>query len=499
MSVSSAVDASAVARVVGIKTDFKNTRGGRVVVLPQRVAVIGQGLTGTAYSTDKKQVFTAFEVADTYGHGSPLHLAVSQLLPLNGDGVRSVPVTVYPLQDDAVSTPASGDITPAGVVTKSGAFVVRVNNIDSASFVVSIGDSVAVIVAKIVAAITATLEIPITPVDNTTDVTVTSKWRGTSANDVVVEVIGPVDTGVSFAVTQPAGGLVNPDVNVALAKVGDVWETIVINCMEISDVATLDKFATWDEGRWGALTRKPVAGVFVGNTATTVANAIAVPDARKTDRTNVQLVSPGSDDLPLIVAARQVARIALLANNDPAHDYGSQRATGLVPGSDGDQWNYVQRDTAVKSGSSTVEVKDGVVNLSDIVTFHHPTGDPLPAYRYVVDKVKVSQILFNLDLIFATAEWDGAPLIPDDQPTANRSAKKPKSAVAAIAAMIDNLAIEAIIVNPNAAKSSIVASINPQNPKRLDVVFSVELSGNTNIISIDFNFGFNFGTQQLVA
>jgi hypothetical protein len=37
------------------------------------------------------------------------------------------------------------------------------------------------------------------------------------------------------------------------------------------------------------------------------------------------------------------------------------------------------------------------------------------------------------------------------------------------------------------------------NPKRLDLTVTVQLSGNTNIVSVDLEFGFFFGTQALVA
>jgi len=134
-----------------------------------------------------------------------------------------------------------------------------------------------------------------------------------------------------------------------------------------------------------------------------------------------------------------------------------------------------------------------------VVTFYHPTGDPTPAYRFVVDIVKLQNILFNLDLIFATDEWDGAPLIPDDQPTVNRDAKKPKTAVAAVAAMLDSLGLNAIISDPETAKLNTIAEIDSQNPKRLNLVTTVQLSGNTNIKSIDLEFGFFFGTPTVVA
>lgn len=498
MPISTAVDIPAVARVVGIATAFKDLRAGGILYLPQRVAVVGQGSTAAAFDTTKRQVTSAVEAANLYGFGSPVHLAVKQLLPVNGDGVGTIPVTVYPLVDDGAGVAATGDITPSVAQTEDASYIVRVNNIDSEEFVISIGDTVAIVTAAITSAINAVLDMSAIAVDGTTIVNLTSKWEGESANDISVEIVGSATAGTTFALTQPSGGLVNPDVQDALGQVGNVWETMVLNCMDIADTATLDTYATFGEGRWGALVRKPLV-VFTGNTATTVTSATSISDARKTDRTNSQLIAPGSTDLPFVVAARQLARIVKVANNNPPRDYGSQDATGLTPGTDGEQWTYLDRDSAVKKGSSTIEVKDGVVNISDTVTFYHPTGDPIPAYRYVVDIVKLQNILFNLDLIFATQEWDGAPLIPDEQPTTNRSAKKPKMAVAAVASMLDSLGLEAIISAPEAAKASTVAGINEQNPKRLDLATTVQLSGNTNIISVDLNFGFYFGTVAPVA
>jgi len=499
MTLSSAVDPSAVARVVGIETKFQNLRAGNILFLPQRVALVGQGNSVSVYSTDKAQVTSALEVAQTYGFGSPLHLAALQLLPASGDGVGAIPVTVYPMDDDVGGVASAGDITPTVAPTETASYVVRVNNIDSETFTIpATGATVASVVTQITNAINATLEMPIIATDSTTTVDTASKWEGTSANDIFIEVIGSTTSGNSFAITQHVGGAANPDVSASLAQVGNVWETMFLNCLDIADTATLDLYSAFGEGRWGALVRKPCI-VFTGNTATAVAAATAVSDARGSDRVNSQLVAPGSNDLPFVVAARQLARIVKVAASNPPQDYGSQDATGLTPGDDGDQWNYAERDQAVKAGSSTIEVKDGVINVADTVTFYHPSGDPTPAYRYVVDVIKVMNILFNLDIIFANPEWDGAPLIPDDQPTSNRSAKKPKSAVAAVSSMLDSLGLNAIISDPETAKANTFAEIDAGNPKRLNVTTTVQLSGNTNIISVDLNFGFFFGTPTVVA
>jgi len=497
MATSTAFTNSRVARGVAIKTIFKDLRAGNVAFLPQRIAIFGQGSTLSTYSTVKAQITSAYEAGTTYGFGSPIHLAALQMFPINGDGVGSIPVTVYPLDDDGTGVVSDGDITPSGTITAAAQYTVEVNNIVSEPFVISVADTVAAIVTAMTTAINAVLDMPIIAVDGTTKVTFTSKWKGVSANDIYVEVVGSTTVGNVFTITQANGGLVNPDVDAALAQMGDIWETLVLNCMELSDTATLGKFSVVGEGRWGAEVRRPFA-VLTGETEATVATATAGAEARKTDRVNGQVSVPGSNDLPLQVAARAIARIALRADNDPAYDFGSMPLTGITPGTDAEQWTSTQRDYAIKRGASSVKVKDGVVNLADTVTFYHPTGEVVPAYRYVVDIIKIMTILYNLDLIFDSVEWDGKPLVPDNQVITNPNAKKPRMAVGDIWLLIESLAQNAIISDAAFAKDNTFASIDTQNPKRLNINSTMKISGNSNVISVDFNFGFYFGTATII-
>lgn len=498
MPISTAVDASAAARVVGIQTQFKDLRQGGADYLPQRVAIVGQGASNAVYPSTKQRIATAFEAGERYGFGSPIHLAAEQLLPVNGDGVGTVPVTVYPVQAGGSAVAASGSVTVSGTATKTAAYRVNVSGVGSLQFVATTGDSAATIAAAAEAAIDAILSMPVTATAASAVVTLKAKWAGASGNGLAITVEGPTDGGVTFAISQPTGGLINPNIQPALDQFGTEWETMVLNTFNVADTDILDAFETFGEARYGALVRKPLV-VFTGQTSANIDTALAVPEARGSDRVNAQLVAPGSPELPLVVAARQLARIVVTANNKPASDYGGQRATGLEAGPAGVQWTYPQRDRAVKAGSSTVEVVDGIVRIGDVVTMFHPQGDPVPAYRYVADIVKIQNIIYNLDQIFTAPGWAGSPLIPDDQPTVNRDAKKPRNAVAAVAAMLDNLGLNAIISDPEYAKANTIAQISEQNPKRLDIATTVKLSGTVSIISVDLSFGFYFGTAQPVG
>lgn len=594
------VDTSAVARVVGITTEFKDLRGGAVLNLPQRIAVFAQGSSDAVYTTDKWQATSAGAAGAKYGFGSPIHLALRELMPANGDGVGSIPVTVYPLEDDGSGVAASGDITPSGTATEAAAYRVRIAGILSEEFVIAAGAlataaNLTAACRELGQAISNVLEMPVnvtydygtvtasaitgtgngtltamsvtgvavpgaytltviatatnggtwrltdpngsivsstlvmtagvgaatvfnvgglqfTITDGTTDfglgasftmtvpatsVNLVSKWKGLSANDLVVEVLDTLGD-LTFAITQPAGGLVNPSIADALTKIGTVWETMILNALNIEDTTALDLYKDFGEGRWGTLVHAPCV-VFTGNTHATIENATAVSSGRRSDRVNAQLVAPGSPNLPLMVAARQLARIAKVANDNPPTNYNLEKASGLIPGADADQWQWSVRDQAVKAGSSTIELVDGEIALGDIVTFYRPTGEEPPAYRYVVDIVKLQNIIFNIRLRFETKDWAGAPLLPDDQVTNNPKAKKPKHAKASLAALVDNLALAAIIADPKFSKSTIFANIDSMNPKRLNAGLTVKLASNAQIIDLGLAFGFFFGQAALAA
>jgi phage tail sheath gpL-like len=491
------VDVSAVARVLGITTEYKDLRGSSVVFLPQAIAIIGQGATASTYASTPFQSSSASEVGTAVGFGSPLHLAAKKLFPTNGDGIGTIPATFYPLQQNGSGVASAGNIAPTGTATGTAEIRVYVGEVRSEAIVIASGTLVAATCTAIHNGVSAILDMPVTSVATATQAQFTSKWKGASANDIKIRIEGSVP-GVTFAITQPVNGAANPDVDAALSQITTRWETLVLNCLEPADTATLEKIRVHGEGRWGTLERKPYVA-FTGRVASAVPAAGAESDARKADRINSFLVAPGSTELPFVVAARQLARIAKRSNNDPAYDYGAQRADTLLPGADGVQWTYAKRDEAVKKGCSTIEVKDGVINLSDVVTMYHPTGDSLPAYRHVVDVVKLQNVIFNLELIFATEQWNGAPLIPDGDATTNSNARTPSMAVAAVNTRLDALGLAAIISDPKSAKASTRAWIDSQNPKRLNVETTVQLSGNTNIVSVNLNFGFYFGAAQLAA
>lgn len=487
-----AVPNGTVAPVTGIETNFVNLRRQGSAFLPASIAVIGQGTTAATFSTTKAQVTSAYEVGSTYGFGSPLHLAAMSLFPLSGGGVGTIPVTVFPLDDDGAGVAATGSITPSGAATGSGSFVVRINNIDSAEFAVASGQSVATQVASIVTALASELYLPMLGANGTTDVDLTAKWKGSSGNDLFIEVVATSadNTGVTYAVVQPSGGLINPDTATATNQISqENWYTHVVSCFQMSDTALNDDLEDFFEGKWDPLVRTP-GFVFVGLDETTVATATALTSPRKAERVISLIAVQGGNDLPLKIAAEAVREIAVIANNNPPQAYARLKLSGLNPGLDSQQWTHTQRDVALKGGVSTTRVLNGGVTLDKVVTTYAPLGDPAPAYRSVEKVWRQMNVIYNLALIFDSDEWSGAPLLPGSQPTTNPTAKTEAMAIAEIATMHESLAANAIIVDLAFAKANISAVIDSVNPDRINISTTYKLSGNADIKSIVTNFGF---------
>jgi|GEM_PF-1830050 len=329
----------------------------------------------------------------------------------------------------------------------------------------------------------------------------TAGWKGTIGNLMKIEVLMQ-PTGVVFTATAMNGGLVDPDPTAALALMGNVWEVFGLNTFPVANTNALDAYQAFGEGRWGVTTHKPLV-IVTGTTHSTVANATAVSSTRKTDRVNALVPAPDSPSLPFVVAARTLARMAVQAGADPASDYCGLPITdpgfGVVPGADSAQWDWPTRDQALKLGCSTTEIVDNVVTIGDLITMWAPTGEEPPAYRNIKDIVKVMTIIYNVSLEFNGPKWRRAVLIPSDQVSTNPNARKPSSAIAAMASIVDVLGKAAIISDPAFTKKTITASIDSSNPNRINIAATFKLSGNTKIKAVTISFGYYFGTPAIAA
>ena len=490
------VSPSAVSRITGLETHYKNFNTGNAAMLPQQLAIVGQGNDNTIYSLDEYEIEGSAEtVAQKYGYGSPLHLAALQLFPKAG-AMATFPVYILPVKKGNQWTAANGEILVTGTATKAGSGTISIGGID-AEFTVAKGASGADAMANIIESINAILEMPAMAAavaedgDKPAHIGLTAKWSGVLGNSITIE--ADVDLpGLTVVLTAFADGAGTPDVTGALEKIGQKWVTFVLDTFDYKEGSALDTYQVWGEGRWSVLQKMPclVAHGCTDNYTTRT----AVTDERRNDYINFLITSVGSPELPFVVAAKAlISDIVTTADNNPPQNY-KGLLTALKTGPDIVQETPTIRNQSLLKGAST-NIKNGnVAELNDIVTMYHPESEgKYPGRRYVVDAVKLANVVYNCRLITESDDVKGAPLVPDKQVTVNPKAIKPKTVKGWLSNLAHSLALAAIISDEDFTKDNIEVKISSENPKRIDYIFPCKLSGNMEVISGDIYFGFYLG------
>lgn len=487
------VSVSSISRVTGVEVKYKNFNAGAAALLPQRLAIIGPGNADKTFSTDKYECEgSAVAVAEKYGYGSPLHLAALQLFPKTGSGA-SFPVTIYPVADAAGGVAAKGSVAVTGTATENGSGVIYIGGI-KAEFAVLKTETAAAVMAKVITAINGTLEMPVKAGEIADDaIPLTAKFKGSIGNLITIEWDCDI-AGLTFSKVAMADGAVDGNVDDALAAIGGVWETVILDCYPYSNTDNLDKYFEFGVDRWGVLNKK---GCLVAHGCTDdYATRTAVTDLRPNDYINFLIESKGSRELPFVIAAKGlVSDIMTAADSDPAMGY-KGLLSGLHTGADAIQEVYSVRNQALSKGASTNLKEGSVARLNDIITFYHPENEgKYPSRRYVVDLMKLMNVVYNVRLIMEADEMVGVPLVPDADVVTNKNAVQPKTVRTAFINLAKNLAKKAIISDAEFTKKNLEVSIDSENPKRLNVVFPVKLSGNIEVSSTDVYFGFYLGGE----
>jgi len=485
------VSPSTITRVTGVEATYRNFNQGSAAMLNQRLSIIGVGNDDAVYNLNKREFFSALKVAETYGWGSPLHLAAEQLLPAIG-AVAEFPVTIIPLEKANQSIAAIGSISAMGTATANGSGIVYIGGIP-AEFPILKDNTAAEVLAAIKAAINTVLSMPVKTgtITNDNNLPLTAKWSGDIGNLIKIE-LETSAPGIDFITANCSGGALDPDVSPALEKIGIAWETFILNTFSYKNTMRLDKYQQYVEGRWGALEKKPC--IVAHGCTDDLETRTAITSLRENDAANFLIVSVGSRELPFVVAAKGLMNdIVTTANKFPPQNY-KGRLTGLHTGPDEVQEKTMERNASIMAGASNNIKTGNVAELNDIVTFYHPANEgKFPSKRYVVDIVKLMNIIYNVRLVMEQDSLKGAPLVPDKDIVSSPVAIQPKAVKTMFINLADSLALAAIISDAEFTKKNLTVKISNENPKRLDVTYPVKLSGNIEVSSTDIYFGFYLG------
>lgn len=500
---SDAVGQELISQVVGYKIT-KGNFSNETPNLPQRVAIFAEANTANQGSIDFTEPFeftTAQQVGNLFGYGSPAHIVARILRPFSGSGIGGIPTIIYPQAEAGGSTAKILEIDVTGVSTANTTHTLVIagrRGVDGVSydFTVNTGDTSAEIHAKIEDAINNVLGCPMSAVSTDYEVTLTSKWKGLTANvlDITIDTNGN-DAGLNYSVSDTQSGAGTPTITASLALIDTNWVTVAINSYgTVSSI--MDAFEDYNgipdpsnpTGRFSSIIMKPLFA-FTGSVAE---NPSAITDTRLDDVTVVICPAPLSDGLPMEAAANCALLYAPQAQNNPHLDIqGFTYPDMPTPSSIGAMSDYLTRDSIVKKGCSTVELVAGKYKVCDFVTTYHPVGETPAQFRYVRSLTQDYNFRFGYYLL-EQIHVVGKAIADDNTTVTAVNVVKPSMWKQILFKYVDDTSLRAITTDPEFSKESIEVNLGGTNPDRFETFIRYKRSGFGRISSTTAEAGFNF-------
>ena len=502
---SDAIGLDVVSRVVGYilkKGNFATSTPN----LPQRIVILGEANHDNQGTLDvtPKEITSAKQAGQLYGYGSPIHVMMRILRPFSGLGVGSIPTIVIP--QAAAGGAAAKVITVAvtGVATGNGTHYLKIagrDNIDGNIYALNIedGDTIATVHQKIEDCINNVLSCPMSADSTQYIATLTSKWRGLTANDLTVSVdTGDDDLGLSYAIVSSQAGSGTPSIATALAAIGNEWATwllsgynanvsAILDALEAHNGIALDQNPT---GRYSTTNWKPLIAL-CGSVAD---DPSTITDARDVEMTIALCVAPLSKGLPMEAAANYCYLAALNAQNSPHLDIVGQYLPDMPTPTDiGSMSDFATRDLIVKKGCSTVALVASKYQVQDFVTTYHPDGEQPPQFRHCRSLVIDMNVRYAYFLNEQTDVVDHA-IAADDAIVTATKVIKPKQWKGRCIGMFTDLETRALITDTDFSTESLTVETSQVNPDRFETFFRYKRTGFVRQAATTAEAVFNFGT-----
>lgn len=464
--------------------------------LPIRLAVLCEANTDNQATLDTSEweATNLKTVGTRYGYGSPAYLIARIALPL----LAGIPLVFYPQTQPNGATAKIYDVAPIGVATANAEHTLVIGGrkgLDAQfySYTVLTGDTSNQITAKQVDAVNAVLGCPFKAVDDDYVTTLTSKWKGATAEDLKIEVdTNGNDAGITYSITDVQTAVGTPTLTNALALMEPKWSPIGINSYG-TNANICSALEAWNgipsdtpSGRYQPTVMKPT--VFL--TGSVDEDPSSFTDPRKAEVTISISPAPVSAGLPMEAAANDAAIWALIAQNTPAQDVLNKYYIDMpTPTLIGAMADSNERDRIVKLGCSTVDQVNGKYQLKDPVTTYHPDGDLTPAFRWRRDLMVDFNMRFRYRIL-EEAFLIGKIIAGDSDNVNAPNVIKPKEWKSIIIdLLLKNAVSDALITDVTFSAESLIVTIDANNPNRFNTKFNYKKTGIVRVSATEVQSG----------
>lgn len=335
-----------------------------VPAAPNKILLIGLRLAaGAVAALVPVRIVSADQATNAFGRGSMLDRMARALKQADSE----TECWAIALNELGGGTAATGTITITSAATGAGTIALMIAGIKVPVAVAS-GDSVAAIGGKIVAAIAADSNLPVTAANAAGVVTLTERHKGAFGNDLDVRHSYDQDevlpAGVALAIVAMTGGAGNPDIATALAAIGEgeQYRTIVLGFADATNLGLVEAELA---SRWGPM--RQIEGLAYGAVKGSQGTMAGFGAGRNSPY--VSLIGSGkAPGAPYEWAASYAGTAGYHGSIDPARPLQTLTLPGLLPPAQGDRLTRNERDLLLRDGISTYIVDGGTVRIERAIT-----------------------------------------------------------------------------------------------------------------------------------
>lgn len=336
-------------------------------VQPFKILVISQKLAaGTTPANTPIRITSAGQAAKEFGEGSILHGMALRLFANN----KFTETWMVAMDDPGAGVAATGSIQFTATSPKAGTAYIYVAG-RRLQVGVTTTSTASELATALAAAINADTTIPATAAVNggdDTQVDITARHKGTLGNWIDLRDSyfdgEELPSGVTLVITPMASGSGDPDLDSAIAALGE--EHYNVWAVPYTSAALLTSLETELEDRWGP-TRQIGACAFTA-IADTHSAAGTLGDSRNSEHVSI-LSTYKSPTPPWEWVGAEVADVAREASKDPARPFQTLGLSGILPPKVEDRFTQDERNLLLYDGISTNYVDSGgTVRIERLIT-----------------------------------------------------------------------------------------------------------------------------------
>ena len=453
-----------------------------------RTLLIGQMVTGSTAVAGTPYLVAKTDNAKTlFGVGSMLarmHYIARLSDPLGE-------VWCIPLADDGAAVAATGTCTVDGTASAAGTIPLYIAG-QKVSVGVALNDAAATIATSIVTAVTAATDLPVTAAAVGAVVTFTSKWKGATANDIMIldsfqgNAGGEyLPAGITLAYVAMANGVTNPALAPAITAMGDVEYDYVIHAY--NDTTSLNTLATElsdSTGRWS------YARQIYGHAYTALRGTMSTLVTAGGLRNDQHCTIAGfENDVPnpcWEYAAAYGSRNAVFINVDPARPTQTGQLTGILSARPGKRFLFTERQSLLSNGIATSYVGGGYANIERAITTYQKNAFNQADPSYLDSEVMHQNAAIIRTLRSAiTTKYPRHKLAADGtRYGAGQAIVTPSVIRGELIAAYYGMEQIGLVENHNLFAQYLIVEIDSLNPNRINVLLPPDLVNQLRIFAV---------------